>query len=242
MSKKERIIIIAPLLLISIIVICNTIYSTKYLSEDEIESLLTERYKKECTVSSLTSVLTDIRGDVRDVQQYGTAYILINDSEMPSTSVKESFNFWVTKNHKLHTTRFINEYESDINKDLLYNVKYLWSNSNVITNLDVNNTIVYKEDSYSDFIEKYSISTHIIINIAYSKFEEYKEIDNILLLQEYLNNKIDNWDYDVTLIYTKLNNKDNTDHNQIVVHMNKDSDSEEIYSSMESSSDDEIIQ
>lgn len=242
MNKNKRIIIVLSLLSMLIIVVCNTIYSTKYLSENEIESLLEERYKKECTISSLTSVLSDVRGDVKNVTQYGTSYILVNDSEMPSTSVKESFNFWVTKNHKLYTTKFVSDYESILDKELLDNVKVLWEDSDVITTLDVQNTIVYKEDSYTDFIETYNIPTHIIINISYDKFDDNNEIAYILSLQEYLDNKIKNWDYDVTLIYTKPDDTNSSNHNQIVVHMDKDSDREMIAYSIESSSDDEIIQ
>lgn len=243
MNKVRRVLMLMLVaIIVSSIAIYKLLHQVTYMTESDIESYLAEEYGEDYQVYSLTSDLSDLRGDVKNVIQYGTAY-LVNDSETnPGSTIKESFEFWVTKDKKIHDTKFIDYYEGEINKELTESIQQLWQNSSTVVRFNTENTIVYKEDSYVDFVNKYGLAPSIIVSTSSTNFNEQDEADKILKLQEYLNKKIQDSNYKVTVIYDNgVSQLDDEEYKQIVVHMDKNSDRGTILESIESESDDNEI-
>ena len=243
MDKVRKVLILMLVaIIVSSIIIYKLLHQVTYMTESDIESHLAEEYGEDYQVYYLTSDLSDLRGDVKNVIQYGTAYLMSDNENSPGSTIKESFEFWVTKDKKIHDSKFIDSYEGEINKELTENIQQLWQNSSTIVRFNTDNTIVYKEDSYIDFINKYGLAPSIIVSTSSTNFNEQDEVDKILKLQEYLNKKIQDSNYKVTVIYDNgVSQLDDEEYKQIVAHMDKNSDRETIIESIESASDDNEI-
>lgn len=244
MDKVRRVLI---LMLVAIVVFLGIIYKllhqVTYMTESDIEDYLAEEYGEDYQVYYLTSDLSNLRGDVKNVIQYGTVYLVSDNESNPGSTIKESFEFWVTKDKKIYDNKFIDSYEGEINKKLTETIQQLWQNSSTIVKLNINNTIVYQEDSYLDFVNKYGLTPSIIISTSSNNFNEQDEVNRILKLQEHLNKNIQDGNYKVTIIYDNgVSQLDDKEYKQIVAHMDKNSNRETILESIESASDDNEIE